>query len=187
MSDARSHRNLSPPAFVAGLVAALVAAAVAWPALAQPTRAPPIKLTRLDGAPVAASDLKGKVVVLDLWATWCTPCLAGIPKMADLQARYGKQGFMVLGVSLDDDRAKLDAYLAHHPPGFAVVTPTADFNTAYGRVLKLKDDRIVASDKLINANLPSWVLIDRKGRIVAIHKSSTEELQLIDEADQLMK
>ena len=177
----------APRALRMRLLAALAVFVVGSPALAQAPEAPPIRLTRLDGSPVAAATLKGKVVLLDFWASWCGPCLVGLPKIADLQARYGDRGLVVLGVSLDDDRGKLDAYLDHHPVAIAVVTPTADFNTAYGRVLKLKDGRIVARDKLINANLPSWVLIDRRGRIAAIHKSSSEEPQLLAETERLVR
>ena len=58
-------------------------------------------------------------------------------------------------------------------------------SSACDRSLKLKDNPIVAADKLINANLPTWILIDRRGRVYSIHKSSTEELQLLDQAARL--
>ncbi|HEV2533242.1 TlpA disulfide reductase family protein [Phenylobacterium sp.] len=173
--------------YLHAVATALVLSAIATSGMARPA-APPIRLQRLDGAPVASADLKGKVVLLDLWATWCAPCLAGLPRIAELQARYVRRGLVVLGVALDDDRGKLDAYMARHPSSFAaVVLPTRDFNTAYGRVLRLKEERIVAADKLINANLPTWILIDRKGRIASIHKSSADEPKVIAEIEQMMK
>jgi thiol-disulfide isomerase/thioredoxin len=147
--------------------------------------APPFELKTLDGNVVRLSELRGKVVLLDFWATWCTPCLKSAPAIKDLQDRYVRNGLVVLGVSLDEDMAKLDAFVARRPPGFVIVTPSADFNQAYGRVLKLKNNLIVAPDKLINANLPSWILIDRKGHLYSIHKSSTEEPQLLREAARL--
>jgi thiol-disulfide isomerase/thioredoxin len=147
--------------------------------------APPFELPTWDGKIVQLSDLKGKVVILDLWATWCTPCLASAPTLSNLQARFRNQGLVVLGVSLDTDIEKLRAFIAQRPPGLIVVTPTGDFNKAYGRVLRLKDDRIVAPDRPIDANLPSWILIDRDGVVRSIHKSSIEEPQLLAETERL--
>lgn len=147
--------------------------------------APSFELETLDGKVVRLSDLRGKVVLLDFWATWCTPCLKAAPAIKALQDRFTSSGLVVLGVSLDEDLAKLKAFVARRPQGFEIVTPSADFNHVYGEVLKLKDNRIVATDKLINANLPSWILIDRKGLIHSIHKSSTEERQVLDETARL--
>ena len=116
--------------------------------------APPFELKTLDGNVVQLSDLRRKVVLSDFLATWCTPYLEAAPAIKDLQDRYFRNGLVVLGVSLDEDTAKLEAFVARPHPEFVVVTSSADFNQAYGRVLKLKDDLIVAPDKLINANLP---------------------------------
>ena len=59
------------------------------------------KLTDLNGQPVGSEQLKGKVVVVDFWATWCGPCRTEIPGYVELQRKYGKDGLMVVGVSLD--------------------------------------------------------------------------------------
>jgi len=167
----------------------LAAALLAAPAAAAPGKvgdaAPAFSLTRLDGKHVTLRSLKGKVVVIDFWATWCAPCLATMPDAARLQHDYGGKGLVVLGVSLDDDDAKLKAFMARRPPGITVVKPDAAFNHAYGTFLGLKGDALVTPDKLIQANLPTWILIDRKGRVAAIHKSSTEEKQLLAEAGAL--
>src|SRR5277367_6077030 len=63
--------------------------------------APAWKLQDLDGKTVSSDNFKGKVVILDFWATWCPPCRAEIPGLIDLQKAYGKQGLMVVGVSVD--------------------------------------------------------------------------------------
>lgn len=143
------------------------------------TVAPPFSLARLDGTPVTSRSLEGKVVLLDLWASWCAPCIKGMPAMAQLQRKYGPKGLVVLAVSVDDDAAKLDAFVAKRPPGVTVVKPDAAFNRDYGTLLHLKTNRIVTPDHLIQANLPSWVVIDRRDRVAGIYKSSADENQVL--------
>lgn len=70
-----------------------------------------IEGTRLDGTAFEQGPLAGKVVVVDFWATWCKPCLAEIPNLLALRKKYGKHGFEVVAISLDDDRQDLDAFL----------------------------------------------------------------------------
>ena len=65
--------------------------------------APDFVLTDLQGRSVKLSDLRGKAVVLNFWATWCPPCKEEIPWFVDLQKRYGEQGLQIVGVSMDDD------------------------------------------------------------------------------------
>lgn len=68
--------------------------------------------TRLDGEAFDPRPLAGKVVLVDFWATWCRPCVAEIPNLVALRDKYGRHGFEVVGISLDDDRDALDAFLA---------------------------------------------------------------------------
>jgi peroxiredoxin len=68
--------------------------------------APDFALTDLQGHTVKLSDLRGKAVVLNFWATWCPPCKQEIPWFVDLQKRYGSQGLQVIGVSMDDGGEK---------------------------------------------------------------------------------
>ena len=63
--------------------------------------APGFSLTGIDGQPVKLETYKGKVVLVDFWATWCGPCRMSIPHLVDLQRKYGDKGFQVIGISLD--------------------------------------------------------------------------------------
>jgi thiol-disulfide isomerase/thioredoxin len=65
--------------------------------------APELKLKDLDGKEVALSDLQGKVVFVNFWATWCGPCQDEIPSLIDLQNQYASKGFTVVGIAMDED------------------------------------------------------------------------------------
>ncbi|HVM74210.1 MAG TPA: TlpA disulfide reductase family protein [Candidatus Saccharimonadales bacterium] len=65
--------------------------------------APALKLKDLDGNDVALSDLKGKVVFINFWATWCGPCQDEIPTLINLQNQYASRGFTVLGIAMDEE------------------------------------------------------------------------------------
>src|SRR5205085_2372918 len=73
-----------------------------------------LKFTALDGRAIELMALRGKVVLLDFWATWCTPCIAELPKLKEVYARYHDRGFELIGISLDraEDRQKLVDFIA---------------------------------------------------------------------------
>ena len=75
--------------------------------LAVGTPYPDFKVQDADGKPLALADYKGKVVLIDFWATWCPPCRAEIPNVVATYKKYHSQGFDIIGVSLDEDRQKL--------------------------------------------------------------------------------
>jgi cytochrome c biogenesis protein CcmG, thiol:disulfide interchange protein DsbE len=73
---------------------------------------------QLDGKPAHLQDLRGKVVVLDFWASWCPPCVEETPSLIDLQRRIADRGGTVLGISMDDDRNNYEAFLKEHKVNF---------------------------------------------------------------------
>lgn len=65
--------------------------------------APDLRLKDIDGNDVSLADLKGKVVFVNFWATWCDPCRVEIPWLIDMQAKYGSKGFTIVGIAMDEE------------------------------------------------------------------------------------
>jgi thiol-disulfide isomerase/thioredoxin len=113
--------------------------------------APDFTLTNLSDKPVRLSDFKGKIVLLDFWATWCVPCREEIPAFIQLQKQYAGKGFTVLGIALDDE-------------GAAVVKPFAQ-KLGVNYPLVIGNTRVAAAYGGIQA-VPTAFLIGRDGRIL---------------------
>jgi peroxiredoxin len=113
--------------------------------------APGFSLQDLTGQPLALSNYKGKVVLLDYWATWCTPCRGEIPHFVEFQDNYSGQGLQVLGVSMDDDVKPVREFYQQYKMNYPVAMGSAELADSYGGIL----------------GLPVTFLIDRDGRIAA--------------------
>ena len=72
---------------------------------------PDFKLVTLDGKTITPESLRGKVVLLDFWATWCGPCREALPELKTIQQKFGKQPFQIVGISADTDRKALEAFV----------------------------------------------------------------------------
>ena len=99
------RRQISRLAFALAILALLngPVSAITLKKEAERKRAPDFELKDREGKTVRLSDYAGKVVLLDFWATWCGPCRSSIPWFNQLYAEYGPAGFVVLGVSMDED------------------------------------------------------------------------------------
>ena len=116
--------------------------------------APTFTLKDASGAAVNLADYKGKVVLVNFWATWCGPCKVEIPWFVEFQEKYKDRDFAVLGVSMDDDGWKsVKPYLADHKINYPVVIGNQLISDQYGSV----------------DSLPTSFMVDRQGRIAAIH------------------
>ena len=116
--------------------------------------APDFRLKDASGADIRLSDYKGKVVLLNFWATWCPPCKAEIPWFEEFQGTYGSQGLVVIGISMDEDGWKaVRPYMEATKINYRVAIGDGGLAQKYGGV----------------ESLPETLLIDRDGKIAARH------------------
>jgi len=118
--------------------------------------APAFTLRDIDGKSVSLADYKGKVVLLQFWATWCGPCQAEMPHLQKIYTELGAQGFAVLSISIDDARAS------------SMVKPLIKKNGYTFPVLLDKDTSVVTQYNPTKS-VPYAVLIDKTGKINKVH------------------
>jgi thiol-disulfide isomerase/thioredoxin len=122
-----------------------------------------IVLKDLQGKEVKVSDLKGKVVLLDFWATWCGPCKIEIPWLIEFQKKYGPQGFTIVGVDIDPESKKA-GYVAHY-----LETARYEVN---GQKEPINYPVVIGEESLGDKfgldGYPTGVLISRDGHLVKI-------------------
>lgn len=134
----------------------------AW-ALSVGSRAPELEGKDLAGNALSLKKLSGKVVLVDFWATWCAPCEKELPILEKLYKRYQKDGFVIVGVSVDKDASKVTRFLRRMGLSFPV----------------LHDQDGAIANRYQPEKMPSSYLVDRKGMITFVQKGFRES----DEAD----
>jgi len=136
------------------------------------TPAPDFALDDASGNPVQLSGFKGKVVLLNFWATWCGGCKVEIPWLIEFQEQYGHRGFVVLGVSLDADGWKLvRPFIGEKKINYRVMVGTDDIAARFGA----------------DQALPVSLVIDKSGRIAATHVGLPEKSVYRAEIEKLLR
>jgi len=121
--------------------------------------APTFALPTSTGEPVALDKLKGRVVYVDFWASWCGPCRRSFPWMNELQHKYGERGLTIVGVNVDKRRPDAQRFLQQTPAEFTIVyDETGKTPEAYGV-----------------KGMPSSYLIDATGKVVAVESGFRDE------------
>jgi cytochrome c biogenesis protein CcmG, thiol:disulfide interchange protein DsbE len=112
---------------------------------------PDFTRTDVAGKPLQLSKYRGKLVLLNFWASWCAPCREEMPLFSKWQRELGARGLQVIGVSMDDDADEMNKFLAAYPVTYPIVLGDAKFAGHFGGVL----------------GVPLSYLIDAQGRVVA--------------------
>jgi len=150
--------HTSPPN-PARLLATLLVAAVAWLGSGIAARAAAPKAG--DAFPDLGSfglegnlpDLKGKVVLVDFWASWCGPCKKSFPVMAEIHEKFAPRGFAIVAVSVDETKAPMDAFVKKAQPPFAT----------------LRDPKGRLAEATGVDKMPTSFLLGADGKIIAVH------------------
>jgi len=156
MKSERKETNFarrSVCSFAVRATAALLAALPAF-AVSSSTPAPDFTLARRGGGSVSLSELRGQVVMINFWATWCGPCRQEMPLLDDIYRKYRKMGFTLLGVNVEPDAKAAEEWLKQTPVSFPILY---DPDSKVSKLYKV-------------AGMPSTVFIDRKGNVRVLHK-----------------
>lgn len=135
-------------------------------------KAPEFSLKSVDGKTVKLSDYKGKVVIIDFWATWCPPCRKGIPDLISIQNEF-KDKVVIIGISLDREKTIKDV------PGF-VKNNGINYPVVYG------DDKVVIDYGGIQS-IPTSFVVDKNGTVVDMHVGLVSKETYINKIKELLK
>ena len=114
--------------------------------------APPFALATASGESVSLATLRGRVVYVDFWASWCGPCRRSFPWMNEMQQKYGARGLAIVGINVDKKRSDAERFLQQTPAGFTIVF----------------DEPGVTPAAYAVKGMPSSYLIDAQGNISAV-------------------
>jgi cytochrome c biogenesis protein CcmG/thiol:disulfide interchange protein DsbE len=134
---------------------------------------PEINLPDLNGKKVSLAALRGKVVIVDFWASWCAPCKEEMPVLESLYKRFKGQGLEVIGVSVDNEAANAKKFLTGVKVSFPIV----------------HDAGHVVADKFKPPRMPTSYIIDKAGKIRFVHAGFRKEdaKKIEDEVTKLLK
>jgi peroxiredoxin len=143
------------PRLLMGTLLAAAAAAAPAASLSTGAEAPVFELPAASGNPVALGELKGQVVLINFWASWCGPCRQEMPVLEQIYRKYKSAGVTLLGVNVEPKSADAVAFLKTTPVSFPILFDTQSKVSTLYEV----------------TGMPSTVIVDRKGKVRYIHRS----------------
>jgi thiol-disulfide isomerase/thioredoxin len=117
---------------------------------------PSLSKFKLEGA---LPDIKGRVVLVDFWASWCAPCKKSFPVMKDMHEKFGQRGLLIVALSLDEEKSEMDNFLKNNPLPF----PTP------------RDPSGSVAEALSIEKMPTSFLIGTDGKVIAMHEGILDE------------
>jgi peroxiredoxin len=136
--------------------------------------APDFEVKDANGQSFHLADYRGKVVLLNFWATWCGPCKVEIPWFIDFEKNYKDRGFAVVGISLDDDGWEaVKPYLEGHRMNYRVALGNMDIERLYGGSTGIE-------------SLPTSFIIDRDGKVANVHVGLVSRSDYQNELEELL-
>jgi thiol-disulfide isomerase/thioredoxin len=151
------HKRFIPPGALAALLLLTMLSGACCADLKQGDKLPDLTLFQLEGK--LPEELKGRVILLDFWASWCGPCKSSFPVMEGLAKEYGQQGLTVIAVSVDEKRENMQRFVDSAKVSFAVVRDAGH--------------KLVATADI--RSMPTSLLIDRAGKIRFVHAGFDRE------------
>jgi cytochrome c biogenesis protein CcmG, thiol:disulfide interchange protein DsbE len=133
--------------------------------------APALSLTDLKGERIETASYNGKVVLVNFWAAWCTPCAQEVPQIIALQERHRAEGLEVIGVSMDDTETALREFYAKYKMNYPVIPGNAKIAESYGGIL----------------GLPTTLLIARDGHVVSRISGILDFAKLEPQVEELLR
>ncbi len=129
------------------------------PATSHPT-APGFLLKDIFGQRLSLGDYKGRVVLLDFWATWCGPCRSEIPRFVELKEQYRDQGLAIVGIALDDSIGAVKQFYSQYRMNYPVAMGDRAVRAAYGPIVGLPTTFLIGRDGRIHTKVPGAVDVD---------------------------
>ncbi len=133
--------------------------------------APRLQAVDLEGRYIDTAAYSGKVMLINFWAAWCTPCADEIPQFVSLQEKFGSRGFQAIGISMDDKDRQLREFYRDYKMNYPVIIGNQQIAQEYGGIL----------------GLPTTLLIGRDGRIHSKHSGLADFSSLQQEIGNLLK
>ena len=137
------HRRTSQHGIISVSVTSQGSDSTAYP------QAPHLLLTDLNGHTIKTTDFQGKVVAVNFWAAWCTPCAAEVPHFITLQQKYESDGLQVIGISIDDSDKELRDFYQRYRMNYAVIAGDQKLAESYGGILGLPTTLVINRDGFI--------------------------------------